>query len=166
VESVYTDIWVAHHLCQWFDFSHRHQVAQVALQAEAALVVLDVQSCPCGSSVTADSVLGHLSKDSSRLFDFHESVPGLLLSPPSPVYAQETQLFTSSLLGLWHEVSWFVGAFLLSRHMKILLWPFWPHSRRMSDCSSCTTPPCLAIVAFMLKTYKALGKASKSEICQ
>jgi len=31
----------------------------------------------------------------------------------------------------------------------------------MSDCSSCTRPPCLAKVADMLKTYKKLVAASK-----
>jgi len=30
-------------------------------------------------------------------------------------------------------------------------------ARRMSDCSSCTRPPCLAIVADMLKTYKGIS---------
>ena len=34
-------------------------------------------------------------------------------------------------------------------------------ARRMLDCSSCTQPPCLAIVANMLKTYKKLVSASK-----
>jgi len=38
--------------------------------------------------------------------------------------------------------------------------------RRMSDCSSCTRPPCLAIVADMLKTYKTLDAASNNEIRQ
>ena len=33
----------------------------------------------------------------------------------------------------------------------------------MSYCSSCTRPPCLAIVADMLKTYKTLVAASESE---
>jgi hypothetical protein len=32
-------------------------------------------------------------------------------------------------------------------------------ARRMSDCFSCTRPPCLAIVADMLKTYKTLVAA-------
>jgi len=37
-------------------------------------------------------------------------------------------------------------------------------ARRMSDCSSCTRPHCLAIVADMLKTYKTLVATSKNEI--
>jgi len=37
-------------------------------------------------------------------------------------------------------------------------------ARHMSDCSSCTQPPCLATVADMLKTYKKLVTASKGEI--
>jgi len=35
-------------------------------------------------------------------------------------------------------------------------------ARRMSDCSSGTRPPCLAIVADMLKTSKELVAASKA----
>jgi hypothetical protein len=34
----------------------------------------------------------------------------------------------------------------------------------MSECSSCTRPPCLAIVADMLKTYKTLVDGSNNEI--
>jgi len=37
-------------------------------------------------------------------------------------------------------------------------------ARRMSDYSSCTRPPFLAIVADMSKTYKTLGNASINEI--
>jgi len=36
-------------------------------------------------------------------------------------------------------------------------------ARHMPDCSSCTRPPCLAIVAEMLKTYKMVVAASESE---
>jgi len=37
-------------------------------------------------------------------------------------------------------------------------------ARRISDCSSCTRPPCYAIVADMLKTYKKLVATSNNEI--
>jgi hypothetical protein len=37
-------------------------------------------------------------------------------------------------------------------------------ARRMSDCSSCNWPPCLATVAGMWKTYKKLVAASNNEI--
>jgi len=37
-------------------------------------------------------------------------------------------------------------------------------ARHMSDCSSCTRPPCLAIVADMSKTYKKLVAASTYQI--
>ena len=37
-------------------------------------------------------------------------------------------------------------------------------ARRMSDYSSCTRPPCLAIVADMLKTYRKLVAASRVRI--
>jgi len=36
------------------------------------------------------------------------------------------------------------------------------NARRMLDCSSCTRPPCLAIVVDMLKTYKTLVDASNN----
>jgi len=36
--------------------------------------------------------------------------------------------------------------------------------RCVSDCSSCTRPPCLPIVAEMLKTYKTLVATSNNEI--
>jgi len=38
------------------------------------------------------------------------------------------------------------------------------NARRMSDCSSCPRPPCLVIVADMMKTYKTLVDASNNEI--
>jgi hypothetical protein len=38
------------------------------------------------------------------------------------------------------------------------------NGRRLSDCSSGTPPPCLAIVADMLKTYKTLVAASHNEL--
>ena len=39
-------------------------------------------------------------------------------------------------------------------------------ARRMLDCSSCTRPPCLAIVADMLQTYKKVVGACNNEIWQ
>ena len=38
-------------------------------------------------------------------FDFHESLPGVLLLPSSSLYAQGTHLLTPSPLGLPREVS-------------------------------------------------------------
>jgi len=38
------------------------------------------------------------------------------------------------------------------------------HARHMSDCSSCTRPPSLAIVADMLKTYKTVVAAYHNDI--
>jgi len=56
--------------------------------------------------------------------------------------------------------SWFVDLLLRSLHCSARK-PFFRHlgyiqPRCMSDCSSCTQPPCLAIAADMLKTYKKL----------
>ena len=64
------------------------------------LIVGEVHLCLCITSVTADYLLCHFGKEGSRLFDFHESLPGVFLSPPSPCYAQETQLLASPLLRL------------------------------------------------------------------
>jgi hypothetical protein len=50
---------------------------------------------PLHLGVTADYLLCHFGKEGSGLFDFHESLLGVCLSPPAPPHAQES---TSSLL--------------------------------------------------------------------
>jgi hypothetical protein len=37
-------------------------------------------------------------------------------------------------------------------------------ARHMSDCSSCTRPPCLTIVADILETYRKLVASSKMKL--
>ena len=88
----------------------------MAFRAEVALVVVDVHLCLGVSSMTVDSFLCHYTKEGSRPFDFHESLPGVFLLPPSPCYAQKTQHLTSSHLGLRHEVSYSVVARPQLRH--------------------------------------------------
>jgi len=49
------------------------------------------------------------------------------------------------------------------KHPPLAILPIFK-ARRMSDCSSCTRPPYLAMVADMLKTYKELVAACNNEI--
>jgi len=121
LEYTYTHIWVVHRLFQCFDFAY---CESVAFQAEMALAVVEVHLCLCVSSVTADSLLCHFGKQGNHSFDFHYSMPNVFILPPSPLYAQETQLRASSLLGLRHEVFWLGGAFHPLWRVKTLLWPF------------------------------------------
>jgi hypothetical protein len=58
---------------------------------------------------------------------------------------------------------YFVSLIVSCEKCSLAIFPIF-NARRMSDCSSCTRPPCLAIVAAMLKTYKTLVDASNNEI--
>ena len=77
----------------------------MAFWAEVALVVEEVHLCLCASSVSAESLLCHFGKEGSRLFDFHEPLPGDILSQPSRCYARGSHQPTSSLSGLRLKVS-------------------------------------------------------------
>jgi hypothetical protein len=75
-------------------------VAQVVFWAKLVLVVVKVHMCLCASSITADPLLCHFGKQRSSPFDFHQLLLNVFLLPLSSFDAQETQLLTSSLLGL------------------------------------------------------------------
>ena len=64
----------------------------MAFWAEVAPVVVEVHTCLCTSSVSANSLLCHFGKEGSHPFDFHELLPDVIVSQPSPCYARETQL--------------------------------------------------------------------------
>jgi hypothetical protein len=110
-ENVYTHTWMAYLLFDNCHVRHCHLVAQVALRVEAAcwaevpLVVVEVCQFLYTSSMSADSSLCHFGKECSRLFDFYTALPGVFLSQPSPLYAQEAQNLTFSPLGLWDKDS-------------------------------------------------------------
>jgi hypothetical protein len=57
------------------------------------------------SGVPPDYLSCHFGNEGIHLLDFEESLLGVLLSQPSPLYALEPQHPASSLLGLWREVS-------------------------------------------------------------
>jgi len=73
----------------------------VELAMESALSVgpVEVHLILCVSGLSADSVLFHSGMEGSRTFGFEEALPGVLVSQPSPCYAQETQHPASCLLG-------------------------------------------------------------------
>jgi len=68
---------------------------------ESALCVgrVEVHLYLCVSGVSADSLRCHLGKEGSWAFSVDESLPGVFVSQPSPVYDQETHHPASSLLG-------------------------------------------------------------------
>jgi hypothetical protein len=88
-----------------FRTSHRHQLAQVAIRAVVAPVLVEVHPCHCASSVSLDFLRCHFGKEGRRPFDFREQLPGVFRSQPLPCYARKTQHPASSLLGLRREVS-------------------------------------------------------------
>jgi hypothetical protein len=53
----------------------------------------------CVFIVSVDSLQCHFSKEGSPMFGYDEALPGVFVLQPSPLYAQETQHPTSSLLG-------------------------------------------------------------------
>jgi len=76
----YTHIWVAQHQFGKRTVTDWHQVVQVAMLAEVESVLVgavgvnlvEVYLTGCASSASADSVLPHIGKAGSRLFNFHE----------------------------------------------------------------------------------------------
>jgi len=149
VEFVYTHIWVAHLIFQCIDFTYCHQVAQVAFQEEVALVVVELHPCHYDSSVTVASFQYHFGNEGSRLFDFHESLPGFSLWPPSLCYAQETPVHASSLLGLRREVSWLVAAFPVLWCTNTLLRPFCPYSGQGTCWTVLAVPDLPALPSYL-----------------
>ena len=61
-EYVYTHMRVAYLL---FRTSHHHQLAQVAIRAAVAPVLVEVHPCLCASSVSGESSLSHFAKEDS-----------------------------------------------------------------------------------------------------
>jgi hypothetical protein len=78
---------------------------EAALRAEVLPVLLEVWRFLCATSVSVDSLLCHFGMEGSRVFDFYKPLPGVFLLQPSTFDDQETQLLTSSLLGLQRDVS-------------------------------------------------------------
>jgi len=128
-----------------FEFSHCHQVTQVAFLADVACIVVEVHACLCASSMSVDSLLCQFGKERSRLFNFHKPLLGVFLLQPSPCFTQEAQHPASSLPRLWLDDSWLVVAFPLLRRMKTLLWLLWSYSRQ-DACRTVQAVPDLCVL--------------------
>jgi len=70
------------------------------------------------------------------------------------------RLFSSQTLVRGFLISCYVFSLAAHEHPPLAILAIFK-ARRMFDCSSCTWPPCLAIVTDMLKTYKKLVAASR-----
>jgi hypothetical protein len=97
VEYVYTHISKEHLLFRSFQFSHFHQVVQVAVWAKVVPVVAELHPGLGTFSLCVDSLLRDCGKEGSRLFDFHETLSSSFLLQSSPCYARATQHATSLL---------------------------------------------------------------------
>jgi len=125
--------------------SHCHQMAQVAILAEVAPVLVEVHTCLGASSVVVDSLRCHFGKVGSHPFDFRKPLPGVFQLQPSHCYARETQYPTSSLLVLQLKDSWLLVVFPLLGCVKTILWPFWSYSRQDS-CRTVQAVPDLLLL--------------------
>jgi hypothetical protein len=88
-----------------FRFPQSHLLAQVAFRAEVLPVVEEVWLFLWASCGSPDSLLYQFCMEGSRPYDLCKPLQGVFPSQPSPSDAQETQLLSSSLLGLRREVS-------------------------------------------------------------
>jgi len=79
--------------------------ADVVFRAEVPPVLVEVCWFLCASSVSADSLLCHYDMEGSRPYDVSKPLPGVFLLQPRSSFAQQTQLLTSSLLGIQREVA-------------------------------------------------------------
>jgi hypothetical protein len=79
--------------------------AEAVFWAERPLVLVEVHRFGCTSPVAGDAVLYHCGKECSCPFDLYRPLLGVILSKASPIYSEETQLLTSSRLGLRRVVS-------------------------------------------------------------
>ena len=123
-EYVYTHIRVAHLGFRNLELPHYHHMMQVALRAEVAPVPLEVHPCLCTCRMSAESLLYRFGKEGSPLAEFHEPLPGVFISQPSPLDAQDTQLHSSSLLRLRCKARWSASEFPLLWCAKSILGPF------------------------------------------
>ena len=149
-----------------------HRMALVAFRMDVVLILVlavcvrleAVHLCHCASSVSVDSLRCHFGKEGSRQFDFLKPSPGVVLLQLSPFYAQENQLrfFSSWTSARGFLIRCCVSSIAAHENPALAIIAIFK-ARCMSDCSSCTRPPCLAIVADMLETYQILVAASESE---
>jgi len=73
-------------------------VVESALESALCVGRVEVHLFYCVSSVSADSLRCHFGQEGSRTFGFDKALPGVFVSQPSPICAQDTQHPASSLL--------------------------------------------------------------------
>ena len=143
---VYTPIRVAHLLFRTCELPHGRQQVQVAFRAQVRPVLVEVHQLLCASSMSVDSSRCHFGKESSRPIPFHEPLPGNFLSQSSVVCARETELPTSSHLGLQCEVCWSWFEFSLLQCPTTLLWPLWRYSTQGACWTVLAVPDLLTLL--------------------
>ena len=81
--------------------------AEVESALESALNVrrVEVHLFHCVTSVSADGLRCHFGREGSWTFGYDEALPGVIVSQPSHLGAQETQHPASSRLGPQRMVS-------------------------------------------------------------
>jgi len=140
---------------------------EVALVLVSAICVglEEVHPCLCASSVSVDSLQWHFGKNGSRRYDFHKPSPGVVLSQHSPSLCagnSTPHFFCSQTSVCGFLIRCCVSPIAACENPLLAIFAIFK-VRCLSDCSSCTRPLCLAIVAGMLKTYMILVAASESE---
>ena len=169
-EYVYTHIQVAHLRFRIPELPHYYQVEPVAFQVEVASVLVsdvwvslvEVHPCFCVSSVSGDSVRCNFWQGRQPSVWFSRSIAGCLS------IALFTVLFprnsTPRIFSSWTSAAGFlimhcVSSIVAHENPPLAILAIFK-ARRMSDCSGCSRPPCLATVADMLKTYNKSVAAS------
>ena len=94
---------------------------------------------------------------------FSRTMPGCVSIPAFTMLCPENT--TPQFVSCWtsaqaFSISCCVSSIVARKNPPVVILAIFKE-RRMSDYSSCTRPPCLAIVADMLKTYRKLIAASK-----
>ena len=119
-------------------------------------------ACPACLRIFCGDILARNAAGCSVLTKYCQVslYPSLHLFVPRKL---NTPLLFFSDVGAWFVNEIFVSSIVVREKPSLATLAIF-NARRMSDCSSCTQPPCLAIVADMLNTYKTLVDASNNEI--
>jgi len=117
-------------------------------------------------SMSPDFVRSHCSKEGIRQCYFDEaSLRALPLQPPFCLSNgnHTAHFFSSRTLACGFFITYCISCTAARGHPPLAIIAI-VNARHISDCSSSTWPPCLAIVADMLKTYKKVVAACNNEI--
>jgi len=79
--------------------------AEAVIRAEVPPDHVSVRPFLSASSPSAYFLQWHCGLEDSDLYGVYKPLPGAFLTQPLPLYAQETEILASCLVGLWHENS-------------------------------------------------------------